>query len=112
MKRKIVMFSMLLAAMLLTSNLYAQEKQGGLFGKDWFSGLFSSDDANVEELEAEEYQGLFAGNNRDGETPQQWSGGIGSQGFNEDPSPLGSGVLMLVAAGAGYALLKRKEEKN
>ena len=111
MKRKIVMFSMLLAAMLLTSNLYAQEKQGGLFGKDWFSGLFSSDDANVEELEAEEYQGLFAGNNRDN---IQWSDGIGNQGFNQNPqeTPLGSGVLMLVAAGAGYALLKRKEEKN
>lgn len=32
---------------------------------------------------------------------------------NENPdAPLGSGIVMLMAAGAGYALLKRKEEQQ
>ena len=31
---------------------------------------------------------------------------------NENPAPLGSGVVLLMAAGAGYALLKRKEEQQ
>ena len=34
---------------------------------------------------------------------------------NENPTtnaPLGSGVMMLIAAGAGYALLKRKEDQQ
>lgn len=36
--------------------------------------------------------------------------GMGNQGFGQDPSaPLGSGVLMLVAAGAGYAVIKSKK---
>ena len=38
--------------------------------------------------------------------------GIGSQTFNADPSPLGSGVIMLIAAGAGYALLKKKKSNK
>ena len=35
----------------------------------------------------------------------------GSTNENPDAAPLGSGIAMLVAAGAGYALLKRKEEQ-
>ena len=35
--------------------------------------------------------------------------GTGNQGFGENPAPLGSGVLMLVAAGAGYAVIKSKK---
>ena len=31
---------------------------------------------------------------------------------NPETAPLGSGIAMLVAAGAGYALLKRKEEQQ
>ncbi len=48
-------------------------------------------------------------------------GGTDSEGFtlggaqNENPTtdaPLGSGIVILMAAGAGYALLKRKEEQQ
>ena len=48
-------------------------------------------------------------------------GAVNGSGFelggvtnNENPetAPLGSGIAMLVAAGAGYALLKRKEEQQ
>ena len=44
--------------------------------------------------------------NRDATT-----GVINNQIFGQ-PAPLGSGVLLLLAAGAGYAALKRKEEKK
>lgn len=42
-------------------------------------------------------------------------GGIGLGGTtNEDPTqaPLGSGIAILVVAGVGYTLLKRKEDKQ
>ena len=39
-------------------------------------------------------------------------GVVGNQGFNQDPeAPMGSGIAMLIAAGAGYALLKSKKSK-
>ena len=31
---------------------------------------------------------------------------------SENPTPVGSGIIVLMAAGAGYALLKRKEDKQ
>lgn len=40
-------------------------------------------------------------------------GGIGLGGAeSENPTPVGSGIIVLMAAGAGYALLKRKEDKQ
>ena len=39
---------------------------------------------------------------------------LGDVTNNENPTeaPIGSGIVMLMAAGAGYALLKRKEEQK
>ena len=86
MKTKALVFSMAMAALLLkASNLHAQN--------DGNRGLFGRGD-NVE------YSG-----NRDG--------GIGLGGAeSENPTPVGSGIIVLMAAGAGYALLKRKEDKQ
>ena len=39
------------------------------------------------------------------------TGTINNQIFGQ-PAPLGSGVLLLIAAGAGYAVLKRKEDEK
>ena len=39
------------------------------------------------------------------------TGTINNQIFGQ-PVPLGSGVLLLIAAGAGYAILKRKEDEQ
>jgi len=39
------------------------------------------------------------------------TGGITIQGFGQ-PAPVGSGIIMLVLAGAGYAVIKRKEEQQ
>ena len=49
--------------------------------------------------------------NRDQQYESTLNGGLGNA-QQEDPTtaPLGSGIAVLVAAGAGYALLKRKEE--
>ena len=38
------------------------------------------------------------------------NGSLGGTQQEDPTSPLGSGIAFLVAAGAGYALLKRKEE--
>ena len=83
-KKKAIVLSLVLAAMALTTtNLNAQnDGSRGLFGKG----------AETES------------NNRDG--------GVGLGGAtteNPTETPLGSGIALLVVAGAGYALLKRKE---
>jgi len=39
------------------------------------------------------------------------TGTINNQVFGQ-PAPLGSGVLLLIAAGAGYAAIKRKEDEQ
>ena len=52
---------------------------------------------------------------QDGDGTRSSGGGIGLESATqENPTnaPLGSGIAILVAAGAGYALLKRKEEKQ
>ena len=36
---------------------------------------------------------------------------VHTEQFNGVPTPLGSGLLIMVAAGAGYLVLKKKEEK-
>ena len=88
-KMKTLVFSLGLAARTLTANNLNAQNDGnrGLFGRG-----VTSDNA--------EYS------NRDG--------GIGLGGAEtEDPTaPLGSGIVVLTAIGAGYALLKRKEDKQ
>ena len=106
---KSIVFAMVLAAgLLLPASSFAQQRGGGgLFGLgNWFesSELFHANDP--EELG----DGLFM---RDGNS-NNWSSLNGTLvgAEQEDPTnaPLGSGIAVLVAAGAGYALLKRKEE--
>ena len=38
--------------------------------------------------------------------------GITNSGIGEPEAPLGSGIIMLVAAGLGYAALKKKEDEQ
>ena len=49
----------------------------------------------------------FGNGLRDGGTP----GTPGGHGGGDTPAPLGSGLLILGALGAGYAVAKRKREK-
>ena len=86
---KTLVFSLGLAAMLVTSNdLNAQnESSRGLFGL----GKSSTD---------YDYNG-----NRVGE------GGVTIGGMqNENPAPLGGGLLIMLGAGVGYVALKKKKE--
>ena len=43
----------------------------------------------------------------------QWSDGLGNQGFGQEPeAPLGSGLLVMLVAGAGYTALKTKKRRK
>lgn len=78
----------------------------GAFAQE--EGLFRrgvSDEAYYGFGSAKENQSLF--NQRNMET----TGVINNQVFGQ-PVPLGSGVVLLLAAGAGYAILKRKEDEQ
>lgn len=57
---------------------------------------------------AEKQEGLL-GMRGSGEVDM--TGGIAIQGFGQE-APVGSGIVMLVLAGAGYAAIKRKEEQQ
>ena len=90
---KSIVFSMVLTAgMLLPASGFAQERGGGLFGRGdfnesdgWFRTLFDMEE-NLEE-------------------------GFTNADFNEE-APLGSGLAILVGAGLGYVVLKKKEDKQ
>ena len=91
-RKKAIVLSLGLAMMLPAINLNAQEKPGGLFGGN-------------NQTERNEGPMLRSGS-KSGE-------GIGLGGAeSENPTPVGSGIIVLMAAGAGYALLKRKEDKQ
>lgn len=82
---KTLVFSLGLAAMTLTANNLNAQNGGGLFGRG----------------------DITESSNRDGET----SFTVNSQDFGQNV-PMGSGIVILLAAGAGYAALKRKEEQQ
>ena len=92
------MFYVVMAvAMALPLNSFAQEKRG-LFG--------SSNSADSKPTS------MLGGSGTRGGNAEALDPGLGTQGFNQTPqAPLGSGVIMLIAAGAGYALMKKKSNK-
>ena len=99
---KTIVFSLGLAAgMMLPASASAQ----GVFG-DMLDNYYA------EKEESSKNRGMM---NRQGGTSVGLGGSLEGVTFQqEDPtipnSPIGSGIAILVAAGAGYALLKRKEE--
>lgn len=102
-KKKNLAFSLLLAAgMLLPSHLPAQEQNdrpGGLFGETAptaSDGLMRRNEGTA--------GGYFTGQGF-GAT----SGNITGQTFG---APLGSGLFVMLAAGAGYATMKSKKKQN
>ena len=92
-KRKAILLSLLLAVFLLTP-IFSNAQKGGLFGYGNYD---------------ESYDNSFGVTNRgltnindNGET------GIVNQTFGE--VPVGSGIIVMLVAGAGYVLLKKKED--
>ena len=90
-KKKALVFSMALAAGLLVPTTMNAQSGGS-------RGIF---DRGFEASES----------TRDGGGMEWQGGGMTPQNPNEE-APLGSGLMLLVAAGAGYAALKRKEDKQ
>ena len=90
-KKKALVLSMALAAGLLVPMTMNAQSDGsrGIFDRG-----FSASESN-----------------RDGGGMEWQGGGMTPQNPNEE-APLGSGLMLLVAAGAGYAALKRKEEQQ
>lgn len=89
MKTKMPILAMA-AGLLLSTSLFAQEqnnRQGGLFGQQNTS-------ENTE-------RGLMNRSNV--------SGGLNNQAFGQNV-PIGSGLLVLFGAAAGYAIIKKKED--
>ena len=91
----------MLAMMVLPTSMNAQS----LFGRmnDGQSRYATKNETAVYGMLGNGTKGTYTG----------YSAGVGNQGFGQDPqtAPLGSGVAMLIAAGAGYALLKSKKSK-
>ena len=95
-KVRALALAMALAAAMLPASSYAQEhgeKGGGLFGRgnffdtdEWFRGVLDPTEQNLE-------------------------GDISNYGIGEDV-PLGSGIVLLIGAGLGYAVLKKKEDEQ
>lgn len=93
-KRKVLALSLALAAAMLPMVGSAQESDksgGGLFGR----GAFFESNEWFFFYDRSEGMGL-------GEAENQ----------NPTETPLGGGIAILTAIGAGYALLKRKEDKQ
>ena len=98
-KRTLMFYVVMAVAMALPLNSFAQEKRG-LFG--------SSNSADSKPTSM-----LGAGGMRASTDVTFDPLNPGNQPFGVDPqAPLGSGVAMLIAAGAGYALLKSKKQRK
>ena len=94
-KRNFLFYITLAVTLALPMGMTAQEK-----------GLFSTSPVSKQSTNP---SGLM--NQEQNRGGVQWSDGLGNQGFNQQ-APLGSGVLMLIAAGAGYAVLKSKKNNK
>ena len=104
MKRNKIIIASLLTALMLGVGVNSKAfAQGSLFGKDGST-------ANREYAK----QGGLLGSRNGSDVNITGNLTLG-EANNENPTteaPLGSGIVMLMAAGAGYALLKRKEEQQ
>lgn len=92
-KRKAILLSLLLAVFLLTP-IFSNAQKGGLFG-------YGNYDESYDNSNGVTNRGL-TNINDSGET------GIVNQTFGE--VPVGSGIIVMLVAGAGYVLLKKKED--
>ena len=95
MKKKNLLLTFLLAALILGGGAKALAQS--LFGKE----------SSQSNYDYSTHQSLMRGDSEAGFD----LGGVTNK-ENPTDAPLGSGIVMLMAAGAGYALLKRKEEQQ
>ena len=103
MKRKLMILAVTMVMMVLPMSISAQ-------------GLFNCQRHAQAQAQQETNGFGMLGKANGGSTRYQNTpvlNGAGNQPFGIDPAaPLGSGVVMLIAAGAGYAVLKSKQAKK
>ena len=98
---KIIVFSLVLAAMTLTANNMNAQNDGnrGLLGRGVSSESLEHGSGTLFQI-----NGV-----RSGAGDATITGGIQNDNFQ---SPLGSGLVILLGAGLGYVALKKKEDKQ
>lgn len=96
-KSKAVVLSMALAALTWWPESLAAQAQNGMFGRSPEQGK-------------NETSGMLDKNNATRGDGMEWYGLTPQDPTQE--APLGSGLMLLMAAGAGYVALKRKEDKQ
>ena len=99
-KRRVLMLSMILALGVLSA--HAQDTYNYFDGS---RGLFSKGQ-NAENGGEYGMKGSLTGIQGNSEE------GLFNYGIGEPEAPLGSGVVMLVAASLGYAVLRKKEDEQ
>jgi len=104
MRKKTIVFSILVAlGMLLPASLSAQEQQGSRHG-----GLFGENTPSVSNGLMNRSENTVGGNFT-GQGFGATNGNITGQTFG---APLGGGLIVLLAAGVGYATLKSRKKQN
>ena len=112
---KTVAFALGLAAMGLTAGNLNAQTGGGLFGKGAETEAGASNESFMRAAGANSFDittGQFGGNG--GQAGGDYGISIGTMGQDApQPSPLGSGLFIMAAAGAAYAFSKkRKKQEN
>lgn len=99
MKTKALVLSLAMAAMLALPTMASAQESRSNFG-----GLFGT---NPTAKTANEEKGMMGGNGTRGAVT---GNPINNEAFGDNTTPIGGGVFILLAAGLGYAAMKRKED--
>ncbi len=93
-KLKVLVLSLAMALCMLSPTTTTAQSDG--FFRD--AGEYSNRDGN----------GAYSLNNQTFGSDVNGGYNLNNQTFGQDPAPLGSGLLILTAVGAGYAAVRRK----
>jgi len=102
LKTKAIVLSLVLAALLPATTVSAQ----GILGSSLVDEYYEEQDRSSEGMLRKGSGSISYG---DPEGQSLTLGGITHDNFGE--TPLGGGIAILVLAGAGYAIFKKKEDK-
>ena len=108
-------FVVLVAALVLSANTLSAQgvfKRGSSESRDFSGGLLRGGSSSTTSI----FTHQSFGNNWTGDFTHQSFGSNGDGNFTHQPfgneTPTGTGTLILLAAGAGYATLKRKKHHS
>lgn len=104
LKEKTLLLTLALSAVLLLPMGVSAQKGGGIF----YRGDKAENVDNVSMMSRGATGGYNLNNQNFGSNGYE----LHNQTFGQETTPLGGGLLILVAAGAGYALKKRKNNNK